>query len=680
MRFPPSSRDSASSWLTPGGAFGRNWASFEVREGQVQMAEAVERALANESILFCEAGTGTGKTLAYLLPALQSGRRVVISTATRALQDQIWNQDLPLIEQILGRSVSAMVMKGLSNYLCRRRTQTALLGESLMQRRSLNLIEAWSHESSTGELSELELLREGDPVLGLVQSSSETRIGARCPYHESCFVTRMKRNAEAAQLLIVNHHLFFADLALRGPHPGRVIPDYDAVILDEAHQVEDIAGLFFGVRVSQRRLRSLTRDAASLFSACGSPTNLTSQVEQAEAALFDALKGSASGQRARLDRESWTGPAHRAYLTLDSSLEGLSHAANSAMQSAPSNDDLATREGLESVAKRARELRDALSFVVDDPRKHVTWLDISEQGHALSASPVDLAPILSERLFRSVPSVILTSATLATPPAVLRTEGEVAAEWESDEPGPESRFSYYRTRLGATDSDFEVQELVIDSPFDFKRNALLYLAKDLPEPREEGFEAAALDTVMSLLLAADGGAFVLTTSVRAMREWHTQLKRVWNERAWPTAAPPLLLQGSAPKAALLSDFRASGRAVLVATTSFWEGVDVPGSALRLVIIDKIPFAVPTDPLIQARVHHLEEAGLNPFTDLFIPSAQVALKQGFGRLIRCHSDRGVVALLDSRICRKGYGQRILSALPAARRTTRLQDALAFFSRG
>lgn len=668
--------ETAYSWLGPAGRFAKIWQRYEARPGQLEMATAVERALDAERVLFCEAGTGTGKTLAYLVPALLTGRRVVISTATRALQDQIWNSDLPLLERALGKPISATLMKGLSNYLCLRRAELAYSEATLSTRSALRAIEDWQHSTETGDFADLTGVSERDPAIALVQSSSDTRLGARCPYFDRCFVTRMRRQAEASQLLIVNHHLFFADLALKGPHPGLVIPDYDAVILDEAHQVEDTAALFFGTRVSQRQLTTLVKDATLLLQQSQAKSNLPTQVEQAALGLFAKLsEGTSADARTRLDEDVWYGATHRSYLDLDEVLEGLAHATNSAKVQV--EDQRETWEGLDAIARRSQDLRDALAFVVDGDSKHVTWLDRSSAGTAISATPVDVAPILQRRLFESGKCIVFTSATLATPEAPLPSLESSSDDYSEPAPHrPQSRFGYARRRLGALDIIQPVDELVVESPFDFKNHALLFVAKDLPEPRDEGFSEQALPMIRELLLASGGGAFVLTTSFRVLKTLHEKLLSDWHKLAWQGTQPPLLVQGAGPKTQLLQAFKQAGNAVLVATMSFWEGVDVPGDALRLVIIDKIPFSVPTDPLVAARVQHLEQLNQNPFNELHIPSAQMALKQGFGRLIRTASDRGVVALLDSRLHRKGYGQRVLSALPPARRSTRLSDAVAF----
>lgn len=672
--------ETAAAWLGPDGRFAKIWERYEARQGQLDMAVAVERALANEHVLFCEAGTGTGKTFAYLVPALLSGRRVVISTATRALQDQIWNSDLPLLEKALGQPISATLMKGLGNYLCLRRAAMAYGQANLTTRSTLRTIEEWQEATETGDFAELTGVSERDPALPLVQSSSDTRLGSRCSYFDRCFVTRMRRRAESSQLLIVNHHLFFADLALKGPHPGLVIPEYDAVILDEAHQVEDIAALFFGTRVSHRQLTTLAKETTALLQRADATSNLTHDLERCATQLFERLGADTSGDgRTRLDDGIWFGATHRAYLELDAVLEGLGHAASAAKRAV--EDERETWEALDAMNRRAQDLRNALAFVVDGDRKHVTWLDRSGNGNALSATPVDVAPILQQRLFESGKCVVLTSATLSTPEAPLP---HLASYLDDPEAPPDlnkrtlSRFTYARRRLGAIGIYQPVDELVVESPFDFRKHALLYLAKDLPEPRNEGFSDLALPTIRELLLAANGGAFVLTTSYRVLQTLHQRLRAEWTAMPWRDSPPALLVQGAAPKTQLLQSFKQAGNAVLVATMSFWEGVDVPGDALRLVIIDKIPFSVPTDPLVAARVEHLEQAHQNPFNELYIPSAQMALKQGFGRLIRTATDRGVVALLDSRLHKKGYGQRILSALPSARRTTQLTDALEFLN--
>jgi ATP-dependent DNA helicase DinG len=677
--------------LGPGGPLSRALSAYESRDGQLEMARAVERTLREERILFCEAGTGTGKTLAYLVPALLSGKKVVVSTATRALQEQIFQRDLPLIEQALGVSFPVALMKGLSNYVCKRRLgEFRRSPEALrpMYARTLDALQSFVEESETGDFAELAGMAEDDPVRAEVASSSDTRIGAPCQFFEECFVTQMRREAERARLVVVNHHLFFADLALRGPHPGRVLPDYDAVVFDEAHQLEDIATEFFGMRISRRRLDRMLADAERALRAAGALDPLfggdaalrsVSAVEVSADVFFHAL-GEAAGRddRITLERDIFTGDVAAAWHALDSALEGLGAATESARGrlTTPSlrgpRPTSSLPEALELAARRSEDARSALSQVVEGGAGRVTYLERAGQNVSLASSPVDLSTLFRERIFETVPAVVLTSATLSTA-AARASEGRSEASGEEPaEGGREARsaFGYFRARYGVADSRVDVTELVVPSPFDFERNALLYTPRDLPAPNHPTFAERAALRVTELCEITGGGAFVLTTSHRTLQQL---------SRSLPAKLPGkrILVQGSRPKAALLQAFRADGHAVLLATQSFWEGVDVPGHALRLVILEKIPFSVPTDPVMVARGRELEAAGESPFMKLSVPAAAIALKQGFGRLIRTQRDVGIVALLDERVHRRGYGKLILSALPGAKRTESLDDVRAFW---
>jgi ATP-dependent DNA helicase DinG len=676
--------------LGPGGPLSRALSAYESRSGQLEMARAVERTLREERILFCEAGTGTGKTLAYLVPALLSGKKVVVSTATRALQEQIFQRDLPLIEKALGISFPVALMKGLSNYVCKRRLAEFRRSPEAMRpmyARSLDALASFVEESETGDFAELAGMAEDDPVRAEVGSSSDTRIGAPCQFFEECFVTQMRREAERARLVVVNHHLFFADLALRGPHPGRVLPDYDAVVFDEAHQLEDIATEFFGMRVSRRRLDRMLTDAERAMRAAGaldplfggdSALRTVSAVEVSADVFFHAL-GEAAGRedRVTLERDIFTGDVAAAWHALDSALEGLSAATETARGrlTAPSlrgpRPGSSLPEALELAARRSEDARAALSQVVEGGAGRVTYLERNGQNVSLASSPVDLSTLFRERIFETVPAVVLTSATLSTAVSTPKephtdVEPEVQARPESP-----SAFGYFRARYGVSDSRVDVTELVVPSPFDFEKNALLYTPRDLPAPNHPSFAEHAALRITELCQITGGGAFVLTTSHRMLQQL---------SRSLPAKLPGrrLLVQGSRPKAALLQAFRADGHAVLLATQSFWEGVDVPGHALRLVVLEKIPFSVPTDPVMVARGRELEAAGESPFMKLSVPAAAIALKQGFGRLIRTQSDVGIVALLDERVHRRGYGKLILSALPGAKRTESLDDVRAFWS--
>ena len=681
--------------LGPASPLARRLEGYEHREGQLEMARSVMQALSGDRHLFVEAGTGTGKTLAYLVPAVLSGRRVVISTATHALQEQIFDKDLPLVREVLhdhGVDFRAALMKGLSNYLCKRRFDERLRsGETVSP--ILARIERWALETETGDRAELIDLSENAPGWRDVQSSTDTRIGAGCKYYDECFVTRMRRDAELANIIVVNHHLFFADLALKTAKPGGgyggAIPPYDAVVFDEAHQIESVATDFFGVRVSSSRVEALVRDTRRAFVAArtvdSASMGILDALETAGAELFRVWGGGGTGARggrdagarggrdagARGAREEgrrllaaadWTPARRDAGARFDAALEAL-------FAFARARDE---HEALALVARRCAELRadlakisasdigaqrhwepdepDDIAGAVPSPTEGfeggVTWIDARDRTVSLGASPVDLAPMLRRNLFERVPSVICTSATLATAAHV------------------DKSFHFAKGRLGA---QADTDELVVPSPFDFATRSAFYVAEDLPDPGEPGFDAACAARVAELVDITGGGAFVLCTSNRAMRAIHGALV--------DTTRGPLLVQGEAPKHVLLDQFRASSAATLVATMSFWEGVDVPGHALRLVIIDKIPFAVPTDPIVSARSAKIQAEGGNPFSQYAVPSAAITLKQGFGRLIRTRKDRGIVALLDKRAARRGYGKSLLASLPPARRVRTLGEVEA-----
>jgi ATP-dependent DNA helicase DinG len=646
--------------LGPGSPLSHALAGLEHREGQLAMAEAVEHAFEKEQHLFVEAGTGTGKTLAYLVPAVLSGRKVIISTATRALQEQIFAKDLPIVAKALaahGITLHAAMMKGLSNYLCLRRLGEARASGERGMGVPLMRVADWAQRTVTGDRAELTELPEDADVWRDVASSSETRIGASCEHFEACFVTRMRREAEDAQIVVVNHHLLLADLALRtgkrGAHAA-VLPPYDAVVFDEAHQVEDVATDFFGTRVSSARIESFLRDAerglasANALEALKSgPVRQTLEgAREASRALFSELlfaAGTGPGDARRMLVESDVTPAVRsAHDGLDLRLEALEAIARSR----------GNEEVLQVVSRRAAELRDDLKSIIagvlvasdGEVSSVVRWIDVRSRSVSLGSSPVDVGGTLRTRLFDRVPTVICTSATLAT--------------------GTSCHFA--KARLGAPP---EAAELIVPSPFDFAGRAALYLPDDLPEPAEPRFDDAATERIAELVKMTGGGAFVLCTSARAMRSISSKLRG--------RITLPLMVQGERPKHLLLSRFRASGRAVLVATMSFWEGVDVPGWALRLVVLDKVPFAPPNDPVVAARCAALDRDGGNGFTQYSVPSAAMTLKQGFGRLIRTQRDAGIVAILDKRIVRKGYGRALLAGLPPARRVRTLDELRAFW---
>lgn len=643
----PGAIDEVRAILGPGGPLARALPGYEDRPEQLRMAEAVARSIERETTLLVEAGTGTGKTLAYLVPAILSGKKVVVSTGTRALQDQIVDKDLPLLAATTGLVVRAAAMKGLTNYVCRRRLEEALGEARAGASRELLAIAQWARGSELGDRAELGDVADDHSSWNLVTSSTETRIGAKCAHFAECFVSEMRARAEAAQIVVVNHHLYFADLATRSAFSRGVLPEHDAVIFDEAHRIEDVATEFFGVRVGSRRIESLLHDARRSLLAerhldpfgRGDSQALLDAVAARAADFFRSLPdtGGPGTATTSLTRESIgsavvTGTWH----ALDDALEAL--AAHLRRVGAGS-------EPLGQAARRAQEIREGLATILDARGgATVRYVERRARSVNLTAAPIDLSELLREKLFFRTGAVVLTSATLAT-------AGD---------------FTFLRQRLGV---DFDVEEMVLGSPFDWVRQAALYTPTQLPDPRDPGYLEAASAEIEALVGLTGGGAFVLCTSLRMMRALHGALAG--------RLGVPCLLQGEQPKGVLLDRFRALGHAVLFATASFWEGIDVPGDALRLVIIDKLPFEVPSDPVVAARIAHLEENGHNAFSAYQVPSAAISLKQGFGRLVRSRTDRGIVAILDRRLTARGYGKVLLRSLPQCARVATFDEAREFW---
>ena len=669
--------------LGPDGPIARGLASIgarhEARDGQLAMARAVADTIAREKVLLCEAGTGTGKTLAYLVPAILSGRRVVVSTATKALQEQIYAKDLPMLAEHLGVPFEAALMKGLANYLCRRRLQEALTSELPHERKSLLArIEMWARESVSGDRVELEWLRDDDPVWREVQSGSDTRIGQGCAFNDRCFVTKMREAAQRARLVVVNHHLYLADLALRrgGSVRGKgVIPEHDVVIFDEAHQLEEIATDFFGVRVSSARVDTVARDAKRTVGALRGNVNFGNESAEAMVridtvvhasqtffAALAAMHGSRTMDgRAPFPEGAWSDDVVTLRAKLDSALAALAHWTGRKERGSDAKEELSV------ISRRATSVRDDLARVSAPERDDVPWIEVRQRSCAIGVSPIDLAPVFRNELFtgeRDWPkSVILTSATLATGDGFHHAKRRLGLQIErfiDDEDGARRESRPTRDTI----------ELVVASPFDFRKNAGVYVPLDLPEPNDGSFVDRAGARAIDLVRASRGGAFVLCASTRNMRAFHRLLMDA--ELPWP-----LLCQGERPKFSLLEEFRERGDAILVATMGFWEGVDVPGRALRLVVIDKLPFAVPSDPVVAARHRAIEEEGRSSFAELSVPEAAIALKQGFGRLIRTCEDAGVVAILDKRLRTKGYGKTMRASLPPASPLFDLEQVRAFF---
>ncbi len=614
---------------------------FEYRPGQLAMAQEVEAALAERRHLIVEAGTGTGKTLAYLVPVIASGKRVIISTGTKALQEQLYFQDVPFLEKSLGRDLRVAYMKGRANYLCRHKLYEAeqrpvLAG--LEEIEDFSLIKAWEAETETGDRAELKTLPEGSTAWHKLDARRELCSGSKCDQFERCFVTYMHQRAGEADIIIVNHHLFFADLALREDDFASIIPDYQAVVFDEAHEVEEVAGQHFGVQLSTYRFEELVRDARQLahrhdFGSKGLDHSLERVSIEATAffALFDKLEG----RRAFRERPVFRQRHEGEYVGLLASLERL---ANELKLVRGATDETLPLE------RRATELDQHLRLLIEaDDERYVYWLERRGRGVFLQATPIDVAEILHERLFEQVPSVILTSATLAV----------------------DGSFDYERGRLGLTGP----RELIVPGHFDYAKQVLFYVPSGLPDPRSTQFAKRAADEVLAVLRRSRGRAFVLFTSYAQMRTVH--------DLASFALEYPTLMQGTAPNSALLEQFKQTPHCVLFATASFWQGVDVPGEQLSCVIIDKLPFAVPSDPVVEARIKAIRQTGGNPFEDFQIPEAVLALKQGFGRLIRSSKDRGVLALLDNRILKQRYGKTFFDSLPDYAFSDNIEDVERFF---
>jgi ATP-dependent DNA helicase DinG len=623
------------------GALSRWHENYEFRPGQLEMAEAVEAALSERRHLVVEAGTGTGKTLAYLVPAILSGRRVVISTGTKNLQEQLYQKDVPFLTPHFGGKLRVTYMKGRNNYACRQKiidAEKEPVLSGLEEVADFQIIRAWEKTTETGDRAEIKTLPEGSGAWSKVDARRELCSGQKCAQFERCFITRMHQRAAESDIIIVNHHLFFADLAVKEEEYGGIIPPYEAVIFDEAHELEDVAGQYFGSAVSNYQFMELRRDIAALLrrkaiGAADLDRILLMLEERAEHffSLFQAKEGRTGfrGQRRFLEENE------TAYRDV---LRGLEMAGTQLelIQDAP--------EEIIPLFRRTQELGERLKFWMEPADgEYVYWIEKRGRGVWLQATPIDVSRVLAGKLFDNVDTVVLTSATLAVA----------------------GGFDYVQRRLGIKGA----RQKIVAGQFDYQKQTLLYVPAQMPDPRSPAFTGAAAEQVTRLLRHSRGRAFVLFTSYQQMRLVYDA---VTLEVDYPT-----LLQGSGPRSALLEEFRATPHAVLFATSSFWQGVDVQGEQLSCVIIDKLPFAVPSDPIVEARSRALKEQGGEPFYEYQIPQAAIALKQGFGRLIRSRTDRGVLALLDNRIISKRYGQVFFDSLPSYRFTTNLGDVERFF---
>lgn len=666
----------------PGGLIAQHHPNYEYRPGQVEMAEAVQNVIADGGIALIEAGTGTGKTLAYLIPALAAGRRVMVSTATKNLQEQLHHKDIPFLQKMIPREFKATCMKGRSNYVCLHRLkQTSELPilDGLEDVDYFDEVRKWAAKTETGDRAELTDLPEALSFWPQIDARAEICLGQKCPEFEECFITRMRRQALDSDVVIVNHHLFFADLALRGGDYGAVLPDYSTIIFDEAHELEDVAASYFGTSLSSFRTTDLIKDAQNLVISEPEPASELTRAlarlgQRADVFWLSLRSAGPDDDRSNLEdsapstrpspyrsRRERGGASQDSRLAIDDSYfvrfdrEGNKTLTSSGEAAIALSNALARLASalavvndpppeLDNIARRVQSMKFDLEFIVSaDAPDFVYWLETRGRGVFLHATPIDVSGILEERLFGEIHSAVLTSATM--------TAGK--------------SFSFIKGRLGISHS----RDLIVESHFDFAHQSVLYLPKRMPDPRTREFLDASVEEIVQILEATRGRAFVLFTSLASMRETY---ERVRYRIDYPT-----FIQGEGSKGGLLERFRTTEGAVLFATSSFWQGVDVQGEALSCVIISKLPFAVPSDPVVAARQKHIDEQGGNSFYEYSVPQAAITLKQGLGRLIRSTTDRGVLSILDPRLNTKSYGRVFLESLPPCRVTRVIKDAAMIF---
>ncbi|MFH1134863.1 MAG: ATP-dependent DNA helicase [Pseudomonadota bacterium] len=636
-----------ASILGPEGRLAREWPGYEPRPGQLEMALEAARAFADDDIALVEAGTGTGKTLAYLIPALLSGKKTIASTGTKNLQEQIFHKDIPFIRKALKADFRAAYLKGRENYLCLHRFRNFLqepFFEAVHEAVFLDRLKAWADNTETGDRAELTDLPESFVAWSDLTSSGDRCLGRNCPEREDCFLQRARRKAAAADLVVVNHHLFMADLAIREERYSEVIPEYQAVVFDEAHLLEDVATQHFGIEVSTWRLARLRRDLEKELGAKKILNPDFGGVLEGLKNLTDVLGRDFFPQPGEYDLWGENDPDLMNRLSeLGRRILAFLGTLTVRLEKAGEKD-----EDVLNLAKRAaRAAGDLADLLEARSADFVYWAERRGRGLHLHASPIDVSSFLQEKLYKQDVSLVFTSATLTS----------------------DNSFAFFKKRMGLPP---ELDGLIVDSPFDYQNQTLLWVPGRLPPPQSPSYLDALTEEVERLLHLSRGRAFVLFTSFRNM---HYVSSRLRARLPWTC-----LIHGEAPRNALLEQFRRETDSVLMGSHSFWQGVDVPGESLSAVIIDKLPFPRPDSPLVRARSNRLQEEGGDPFYDYSIPEAVITLKQGLGRLIRGKTDRGLLAVLDSRLMTKGYGRRFLKSIPYTRLTKDLEEIRKFFAGG
>lgn len=622
------------------GILAQNLTGFRPRPAQIEMAQATRTVIDEGGCLVAEAGTGTGKTMAYLVPAILSGKKIIVSTATKTLQDQLFRKDLPLVRGALGKPIRTALLKGRSNYLCVYRLDHALgfrAGHGVADARSIEAIRRWARNTQTGDIAEASEVPENAPIWFAATSTVDNCLGQECPRYSDCFLVKARNRAREADVLVINHHLLWADWTLRNEGYGELLPQVEAIIVDEAHQLLESATQFLGSAISSRQLKDLADDIViERLRDARDAMELVEEAERLERLVDDARLALGLDDR----REAWSSVAGDAEVgdVFDAILTQLQTLANFLQP-------LAVRgKGLESCHKRSVDLLARLdAFFKSEISNYVRWFETRKRGFSLNHTPLEIADEFT-RFRNTTPAAwIFASATLTVA----------------------GKFDHFTRQLGIFDAHCKSW----DSPFDYRNHCLLYLPEGLPNPDSRDYTHAIITASLPVLRASQGRAFMLFTSHQALKQAGDLLARLTDY--------PLYIQGTQPKSRLLEAFKLAGNGILLGTATFWEGVDVPGPALSCVIIDKLPFASPSDPVLSARLDKMREAGLNPFASYQLPAAIIALKQGVGRLIRDQDDRGVVMLCDPRLITKPYGKTFLNSLPDSRRSRSLREATDFF---